>query len=161
MPSSIPCAYLGVQAVAMLLHGQLLVHALDPRLTITHVGLKAPDPLLDLPARSYEAGRHHLKLQLRHPLQVGHSKAGLSKVSQTFLFCWWFFFCILILFPLNSSFILGDVFINLTRCSSTKFPESTDPFPFRIYFCELLTSLFNKRQRKVTIGLQWEGENYI
>ena len=37
----------GVQAVALLLHGHLLEHALDPRLTIMQVGLKAPNPLLD------------------------------------------------------------------------------------------------------------------
>ena len=37
----------GVQAVALLLHGHLLVHALDPQLTITQIGLKAPNPLLD------------------------------------------------------------------------------------------------------------------
>ena len=37
----------GVQAVALLLHGHLLVHTLDPQLTITQVGLKAPKPLLD------------------------------------------------------------------------------------------------------------------
>ena len=38
----------GVQAIALLLHGHILVNALDPQLTITQVGLKAPDPLLNL-----------------------------------------------------------------------------------------------------------------
>ena len=40
----------GVHAVALLLHGHLLVHALDPQLTNMQVGLKAPNPLLDHPA---------------------------------------------------------------------------------------------------------------
>ena len=51
---------------ALLLHGHLFVRALDPRLTILQVGLNAPDPLLDLPAMSQQAGRPHIKLQLRH-----------------------------------------------------------------------------------------------
>ena len=38
-----------VQAVALLLHGHLLVHALDPQLNITQVGMKAPNPFLDHP----------------------------------------------------------------------------------------------------------------
>ena len=42
-----------VQAVAQLLHGHHFVHALHPRLTITQIGLKACDPLLDLPALSH------------------------------------------------------------------------------------------------------------
>ena len=120
-----------VQAVSLLLHGHLFVRALDPRLTITQVGLKAPDPLLDLPAQSHQAGRHHLKLQLRHKPWYGHSLAGLSKVSQTLLVCYCFFLPFFLLFTLSSSFILRDVFINLKRCSSTKLPESTDQFPFR------------------------------
>ena len=45
----------GVQAVALLLHGHLLVHALDPRLTITQVCLKAPNLLLDHPTLSHQA----------------------------------------------------------------------------------------------------------
>ena len=48
--------HLSVQAVALLLHGHLFVHALDPRLTITQFGLKAPNPLLDLAALSHQAG---------------------------------------------------------------------------------------------------------
>ena len=76
-----------VQAVAQLLHGHLFVHAHDPRLTITQVGLKACDPLFELPALSHQAGRHHLKLQLRHKPWYGHSLAGLSKISQTLLVC--------------------------------------------------------------------------
>ena len=68
----------GVQAVALLLHGHLLVHAVDPRLTITQAGLKAPNPLLDHPALSHQAGKHHLKLQLRHLLWYGHSLARIS-----------------------------------------------------------------------------------
>ena len=46
----------GVQAVALLLNGHLLVYALDPRLTNTQVGLKAPNPLHDHLALSHQAG---------------------------------------------------------------------------------------------------------
>ena len=53
--------------------------------TITQVGLKAPAPLLDLPALSHQAGRHHLKLQLRHQPWYRHSLAWPSKVSQTLI----------------------------------------------------------------------------
>ena len=45
--------------------------ALDPRLTIAQVGLKAPDPLLDLPALSHQAGKHHLKLSSDTSLGTG------------------------------------------------------------------------------------------
>ena len=38
--------------------------ALDPHLTIAQVGLKAPDPLIYLPALAHQAERHHLNLQL-------------------------------------------------------------------------------------------------
>ena len=48
--------HLNVQAVALLLHGHLFLHALDPSLTITQSGLKAPNPLLDLAALSHQAG---------------------------------------------------------------------------------------------------------
>ena len=48
-------------------------------------GVLCPDPLLDLPALSHQAGGHHLKLQFRHQPWYGHSLAGLSKVSQTLL----------------------------------------------------------------------------
>ena len=58
--------HLSVQAVALLLHGQLFECALDTPLTIMQDGLKAPDPLLDCPALSHQTGRHDLKLQLRH-----------------------------------------------------------------------------------------------
>ena len=75
-----------VQAVALLLHGLLLVHALDPRLTITQVGMKAPNSLLDHLALSHQAGKHHFKLQLRHQLWYGHSLARISKVSHTLQF---------------------------------------------------------------------------
>ena len=122
--TSIPLVHhLSVQAVALLLHEHLFVHALDPRLTISQVGLKAPNPLLNLPTLSHQAGRHHLKLQLRHqPLYV-HSLAGLD-----------FFVFFLNLF--SSSFYFKFlfysiyVFINLKRCSFTKLPESTDQFSF-------------------------------
>ena len=91
-----------VQAIARLLHGHLCVHALDPRLTITQVGLKACDPLLNLPALSHQAGRHHLKLQPRHQPRYRHSQsqshhlhlqiylAGHFKVFQTIFFCFFF-----------------------------------------------------------------------
>ena len=46
---------LSVQAVALLLHEHLFVRALDPPLTITEVGLKTPNPLLNLPALSHQA----------------------------------------------------------------------------------------------------------
>ena len=72
-----------LQAVALLLHKHLFVCALDTPLTITQVGLKAPDPLLDLPALSHKTGRHHPKLQLQHQPWYVHSLAWLSKVSQT------------------------------------------------------------------------------
>ena len=72
------CTVHTVQAVALLLHGQLFECALDPRLTIPQVGLKAPYPLLDLPALSHQAGRHHLKLQLGDQPLYGHILAGLS-----------------------------------------------------------------------------------
>ena len=42
----------GVQAVALLLPGHLLVYALDPCFTIRQVGLKARNPRLDLSALS-------------------------------------------------------------------------------------------------------------
>ena len=87
-----------VQAVALLLHGHLLVCALDTRLTITQVGLSAPNPLLDLPALSHQAGRHHLKLQLRHQPWYGHSLAGLSKVSKILLVCCFFLPCFYYIF---------------------------------------------------------------
>ena len=63
----------GVQAVALLLYGHLLVYALDPCLTIMQDGLKARNPCLDLPALSHQSGRHHLKLQLGHQPRYGHS----------------------------------------------------------------------------------------
>ena len=63
----------GVQAVALLLHGHLLVYALDPCFTIRQVGLKACNPRLDLPALSHQTGRHHLKLQLGHQPWYWHS----------------------------------------------------------------------------------------
>ena len=44
----------GVQAVALLLYGHLLVHALDPQLTIKQVDLMAPNPLLDHPTLSHQ-----------------------------------------------------------------------------------------------------------
>ena len=92
--------HLSVQAVALLLHGQLFVCALDPRLTITQVGLKAPDPLLNLPVLSHQAGRHHLKLQFQHQPWYGLTLAGLSRVPQTLLVCWCLFlpFFLLLLF---------------------------------------------------------------
>ena len=62
-----------LQVVALLPHEHLFVCALDPCLTITQVGLKAPDPLLNLPALSHQAGRHHLKLQVRHQPWYVHS----------------------------------------------------------------------------------------
>ena len=55
-----------VQAVVLLLHGHLLVYALDPFFTKRQVGLKAGNPRLNLPALSHQAGRHHLKIQLGH-----------------------------------------------------------------------------------------------
>ena len=63
-----------VQVVALLLYGHLFVHALYPRLTITQLGLKACDPLRELPALSHQAGRHHLKLQTRHQSLYWHSQ---------------------------------------------------------------------------------------
>ena len=77
----------GVQAVALMLHGHLLVYALDPCFTIRQVGLKARNARLDFPALSHHAGRHHLNLQLQHKPCYGHSLAGLSKVSQTLVAC--------------------------------------------------------------------------
>ena len=56
--------YVEYKYCRVLLHGHLFVCALDPRHTITQVGLKAPNPLLVLPALSHQAGRHHLKLPL-------------------------------------------------------------------------------------------------
>ena len=85
-----------VQAVALLLQGHLLVHALDPCLTMMQVGLKAHDPLLHLPALSHQAGRHHLKLQPGHQPRYGHSQprrhhlhlhlAGLLKCLKLYYF---------------------------------------------------------------------------
>ena len=83
---------------------------------------------LNLPALSHQAGRHHLKLQLWHqPWYNGHSLAGLSKVSQTFLLC----LCFFLPFFFKFFFILRDEFINLKMCSSIKLPKSTDELPFR------------------------------
>ena len=120
-----------LQAVSLLLHEHLFVCALDPRLTITQVGLKAPDPLLDLPSLSHQAGRYHLKFQVRHQPQYWHSLAGLLQFLKLFQFVSIFFFCLFFFFTLSSSFILRVLFINLKRCSFTKLPESTDQFPLR------------------------------
>ena len=59
----------GVQAVALLLQGQLLVHVHDPCLTIRQVSLKTCNLLIDLPAPPHQAGIQHLKLQIRHQPQ--------------------------------------------------------------------------------------------
>ena len=114
-----------LQAIALLVHEHLFVCALDPCLTITQVGLKAPDPFLDLPALSHQAGRHHLKLQLRHQPWYVHSLAGLSQVSQTLLVCLFVFFFFSFYFKFFF-YYFNSGFINLNRCSFTKLPESTD-----------------------------------
>ena len=66
-----PVHHHSVQAVALLLH----------------VELKAPYPFLDHLALSHQAGKYYLKLQLQHQAWYGQSLAGISKVSQTLLFC--------------------------------------------------------------------------
>ena len=120
-----------VQAVALLLHGHLFVRALDPRLTILQVGLKAPDPLLDLPDLSHQAERHHLKLQLQHKPWYGHSLASLQRFFSLASLLRFFLPFFLLLLTLSSFFMLRDVFINLKRCSSIKLPAPTNHFQFR------------------------------
>ena len=71
--------YHGVQAVARLLLGHLFTHNLDPCLTITKIGRKAPHPF-QLPAPHCQAGRRQLKLHCHLHL------AGIFNVSQTLLF---------------------------------------------------------------------------
>ena len=117
-----------VQAVALLLHEHLFVHALDPCLTITQVGLKAPDTLLDLPALCLTR-QEDISSSSSYDTSLGTGVAWLGFLK--FLELYYslvFFSSVFFLFTLSSCFILRDVFINLKRCSFTKVPESTDQF---------------------------------
>ena len=134
----------GVKAVALLLHGHLLVHALDPRLTITQVGLKAPNLLLDHPACLTR--QKNITSRSCSNTSFGTGTAWLRFLK---FFNLYYFASVFHYFFFSFSF---KFFFYSKRCvhqhQSTKPPESTDQFPLRRYFCEHLTSPFNKRQRK-------------
>ena len=135
------------KAVALLLHGHLLVHALDPRLTITQVGLKAPNLLLDHPACLTR--QENITSSSCSDTSFGTGTAWLRFLN---FFNLYYFAGVFHYFFFSFSF---KFFFYSKRCVHQpqevllyKLSESTDQFQFRRYFCEQLTSLFNKRQRK-------------
>ena len=120
--------HLSVQAVALLMHGHLFVHALDPRLTIMQVGLKAPNlSLTSLPCLTRQEDITSVAV-LTSALVRAQPDLAFKIFSNLTSQCFSLPFS---LFSLGSSFIQRDVFLNLKRCSFTKLTESTDQLPFR------------------------------
>ena len=87
----------GVQAVALLLPGHLLVHALDPWLTITQVGLKAPNPLHDHPALYHQAWNITWSSSSDTSFGTGTAWLGFLKFLKLYYFARVFFFLFFLL----------------------------------------------------------------
>ena len=103
----------GVQAVDLLLHGHLLVPTLHPRLTITQVGLKARNPLLDHPACLTR--QENITSSSSSDTSFGTRTAWLRFLNFFKLKIFSSVFTLVffsLLFPVSSS----SVFINLKRC---------------------------------------------